>query len=259
MLPKTFASIQVYRAIAANAVVVSHLVVIEVKYGRGFALLPDWLGFTGQSGVHFFFVISGLVMALIAPQTDWRAFIAARMLRIYPVYWIYTSLVLAVFLVAPAMVNSAYDHPPSILKSYLLWPQDVAPLLGVGWTLIHEMYFYLIIAAMLAFAVPLGRGLVVWALAVAAGYVLLGPIGDPVLAVIFSPLTLEFILGAAAGLLIAAGYSGFSQIESLLWRGALHPWGLFLYRRRRRGPGRRCHRAAARSAISVHRLWGRGI
>jgi exopolysaccharide production protein ExoZ len=144
MKPTTFASIQTFRAIAANAVVLAHLATIETKYGHGFGLLPKWVNFAGWSGVHFFFIISGFVMTLIAERSNWTGFLGARVLRIYPVYWIYTSLVLAVFLIVPAVVNSSYAHPPSTLKSYLLWPKDVGPLLSVGWTLIHEMYFYLV-------------------------------------------------------------------------------------------------------------------
>ncbi len=204
-----------FRGIAANAVVLSHLAIIETKYSHGFVLLPQWLNFAGSSGVHFFFVISGFVMALIGPGTGWLQFFIARVVRIYPIYWIYTSAVLIVFLFAPAMVNSAYEQPPSILKSYLLWPQEMGPLLAVGWTLIHEMYFYLVMSAFIAFAVPLRYGLAIWALVVATGYLSGGPGFGPLLSIVFSPMTLEFIAGACVGLLIRRNRQSFA-ITSLI-------------------------------------------
>jgi peptidoglycan/LPS O-acetylase OafA/YrhL len=210
MKPMTFASIQTFRAIAANSVVLAHLATIETKYAHGFGLLPPWVNFAGWSGVHFFFVISGFVM-LIADRSSWSGFLSARLIRIFPVYWIYTSLVLAVFLIAPGIVNSSYTHAPSILKSYLLWPQDVDPLLSVGWTLIHEMYFYLVLTALLALAVPLRFALVGWALIIAAGFYLIPSQPPGAISVLFSPLTMEFILGAAIGLLIRSGFSSFAR------------------------------------------------
>jgi exopolysaccharide production protein ExoZ len=228
MNPTTFASIQTFRAIAANAVVLAHLATIETKYGHGFGLLPAWISFAGWSGVHFFFVISGFVMTLIADRSSWTGFLGARVLRIYPVYWIYTSLVLAVFLIAPGIVNSSYGHPPSILKSYLLWPQDVGPLLSVGWTLIHEMYFYLVMAALLALAAPFRYALAGWALIVVAGFYLVPSQPGSAMAILFSPLTLEFILGAAIGLLIRSGISSFAR-SSLAVGSALCILGAVAY------------------------------
>lgn len=230
MKPTTFASIQTFRAIAANAVMLAHLATIETKYGHGFGLLPTWVNFAGWSGVHFFFIISGFVMTWVADRSSWTDFLGARLIRIYPVYWIYTSLVLAVFLVAPGIVNSSYAHAPSILKSYLLWPQDVGPLLSVGWTLIHEMYFYLVLAALLAFAVPFRYALVGWATIVAVGcYLLPQPPPDmPVITVLFSPLTMEFILGAAIGLLIRSGFSSFAR-STLAVGAALCILGILFY------------------------------
>lgn len=211
-----FSSIQVCRALAANAVVLSHLVAIEQKYAHGYTLLPEWLRFAGWSGVHFFFVISGFVMMFAYRPGNWTGFLAARLLRIYPVYWVYTTMVLAVFLVAPAMVNSSVGQPQSIIKSYLLWPDAAAPLLAVGWTLIHEMYFYLALAILIALAVPLRYALPLWASVLAAGaWILPEPVASPVLGLLLSPLTFEFLLGAVAGLLIRRKVLAFGRTALL--------------------------------------------
>lgn len=199
-----FNCIQALRACAANLVLLAHLSVIEIKYGHGVTVLPDWIGFGGAAGVNLFFIISGFVMALVARDARWTNFIGARVIRIYPIYWFYTSLVLVVFLIRPEMVNQSFAHPPSILKSYLLWPEDVLPLLAVGWTLIHEMYFYIVMTMIIAFAVPLRIALPFWALAVLAVPLLLD-VSSPVAAIVFHPMTLEFIAGAAIGLAVLNG------------------------------------------------------
>ena len=128
-------SLQMMRGVAANLVIASHFVSIEAKYGQGYTVFPKWLTFAGGSGVHCFFVISGCVMAIVAGRSEWFDFISDRLTRIFPIYWVYTTVTLAVFITFPAIVNSSFAHAPSVLKSYLLWPDDVGPLLAVGWTL----------------------------------------------------------------------------------------------------------------------------
>lgn len=219
-----FSSIQCFRGLAANAVLISHLLLIEPKYGQGIALLPDWTRVLGPTGVDFFFVISGFVIAYIAADSPPLRFALSRVIRIFPAYWFYTSIVLAAFLIAPGVVNTSYAHPPSILKSYLLWPQDVGPLLAVGWTLIHEMYFYLVFAALLGLRVPILPALLVWALVIAAASGLGYP-ASPALGIAFNPLTCLFIAGALVGLAIRAGFARFAS-GSLLIGVALVPAGL---------------------------------
>lgn len=144
-----FRNIQVARAIAANLVLLSHLRAIETKYGRGFVVLPDWAQW-GACGVDLFFVVSGFIMATIAAREACRTFIVSRLTRIFPPYWFYSGLVLVVSLAAPSMVNSSFGHPPSLWRSFLLIPDTTFPLLAVGWTLTHELYFYAGFAVFLA-------------------------------------------------------------------------------------------------------------
>jgi peptidoglycan/LPS O-acetylase OafA/YrhL len=191
-----FGSVQVLRAIAANIVVLSHLSIIETKYSGGFNILPVSIfgpGGLGRLGVDLFFMISGFIMAtLYQEQKAPLTFLWNRITRIYPIYWFYTALVLAVAAVAPGAVNSSYDQSPSILKSLALWPDRAQPWLGVGWSLIHEMYFYIVIAVLMFFRLNLALGLICWAAIVA----LSPPSLIPETAIIFSPLTYEFIAGA---------------------------------------------------------------
>ena len=162
-------NIQLLRALAANGVVLAHLYVVEQKYGQGMIVLPASAQM-GAMGVDLFFVISGFIMALLVRGATWRKFLVDRVTRIVPAYWFYTTLVLILSLLYPSFVNSSVEGQPSILRSYFLLPDSTGPLLAVGWTLIHEMYFYLA-CAMILFALTrwcgsfgpwlLGWGLVV--------------------------------------------------------------------------------------------------
>lgn len=200
-------NIQALRAIAANGVLISHLFIVEQKYGHAGPILPADARF-GAFGVDLFFVISGFIMATIAMDRSWQKFLADRARRILPPYWFYTTLVLIVSLYVPAAVNSSFAHPPSIWRSYLLIPDTVDPLLAVGWTLIHEMYFYLCFAFMLFLIGLRGFGLpvllLVWtAIVIAVNTVFhLYDVKSPFAAVVGHPLTLEFIFGVVIGMLI---------------------------------------------------------
>ena len=189
--------VQGLRAFAVLLVLFSHLFRIEEKYATQ-TVLSDFV-LAGVSGVDLFFVISGFIMVVVTEKS--RAglrraaqFIYRRLLRIYPVYWFYTSLVLVVYLLKPAMVNSGV--PSSIWGSYLLWPTGDPFLVAVGWTLSHEIYFYLVFMGLFflprTLMVPalLGWGLLV--LLVGALYA--G--STPWMQLILSPMTFEFIAGA---------------------------------------------------------------
>jgi peptidoglycan/LPS O-acetylase OafA/YrhL len=201
----TFFSIQALRGIAALMVVLFHLRIVEGKYGLGSRVLPDVFAYA-DSGVDLFFVLSGFVMTSIAAGTYGSPrqagdFLVRRGWRVVPLYWFYTTLVVLLMALAPGMTNSAYEDQ-SVVASYLLWPQAQLPLLTVGWTLIHEAFFYLAMAVAIAFArewqVP--WLLIGWATATLAAHSLPGSGSTPWAAVISSPLSLEFIAGGLVGL-----------------------------------------------------------
>ena len=148
-------------------------------------------------------------MATIAGGVDWKAFIIARVTRIYPPYWFYTLIVLGIWLAAPQFVNSSYDHPASVWRSFLLAPNDVDPLLVVGWTLIHEMYFYVGFTFLLAFGILGWQSLITWGAAVAVLNTLLGGSISkdvaPTASLLLHPMTIEFLVGALIGLAVKAG------------------------------------------------------
>lgn len=198
VVPRRLDSIQFLRGVAAMSVVMFHLMSVEAKYADGFQAIPDLFRF-GQTGVDLFFVISGFVMALVTRphwgNLDSVRFLAARAARIFPVYWFYCLVTLGVFLAMPRWVNSSGGEV-DLLASFLLLPSTSLPLVMVAWSLVFEVYFYLVFALVTRLreqaVVPV---LCLWGAALVAVN-LVGPeIDDPWLALIANPHALQFISG----------------------------------------------------------------
>ncbi|MEM7730292.1 MAG: acyltransferase [Pseudomonadota bacterium] len=204
--PTRLDHVQALRGLAAGLVMLSHLAQIEARSVAD-PILPasaEW----GYMGVDLFFVISGFIMVHVT--RGWTAgglrrvpeFLFARAARIYPLYWIVSAVVLAVWLVRPDLVFSSSPNEPQWLNSLLLVPAEAYPLLEVGWTLVYEVMFYVAFAVLLIMPARWRPwGLAAWASIVALGYGL-GAQADSALAFhAFSPLVLEFIAGAFTALL----------------------------------------------------------
>lgn len=209
--PPTLVSLQVLRAAAALLVLVHHASydADTVAAHAGVGALDVGRSFDLTFGVHLFFVVSGFIMLRTArgfgrPRAA-AVFMARRIIRVVPLYWLLTSAALVVGLVAPAALNTPPVSLGVALGSYLFVPVmraggEVRPVLGQGWTLDYEMFFYLLFT--LAMLMPRRAGL--WALSAALlGLVGLGrlvPAATPILAVWTDGMLLEFLFGMAIGL-----------------------------------------------------------
>lgn len=205
--PQTLNALQALRGCAALLVVADHA--IDNMFTKGGAIAdPDLLGlgyFLGSLGVAVFFVISGFVMMYAHGDDFGQAgapsrFAGRRIGRIAPIYWFMTILYagwLALTHRAPGLID--------IGRSLVFWPYGSVgapyghPVLGQGWTLDYEAFFYLIFGL----ALFLRRGLPcvfsVFALLV-AGH-LSGLFGSENLLAFWSdPITLYFLAGLALGL-----------------------------------------------------------
>ncbi len=217
-------SIQALRGVAVLLVFLFHVSAMEsaalAAAGSPETPLVAGLWTNGYVGVDLFFVISGFIMVfvtgLVSPSAKTSAaFMFARIARIYPLWWIFAVLAMLAFWFstgAPLNEERLALHGVSegqhILSSLFLIPHPVYPVLSVGWTLIHEIYFYFVFAAFLLVPRRYLPGLLaVWAVIVAIGAYagLSGPVATDVLSLIFHPMTLEFILGAFTGLLVVNG------------------------------------------------------
>ena len=226
--PAHLPGIQALRGLAAMMVVLTHIYSMELKYSPD-QLLGAW-SYYGGLGVDLFFVISGFIMVHVTRDLQTGAdasglFLLRRVLRIYPLYWVVSFAVLAVYLYRPEMVFSGIDSAPDLVKSFTLWPDSRPPLLAIGWTLTFEMMFYLVFALSLLLPrrfLPIFLGL--WAAVIITAQIplragMFPP--SPALGLLFSPMSLEFILGAALGLYLLKADMTAAQSIRLIVIGAL--------------------------------------
>lgn len=203
--------IQVLRALAAVMVAAGHaqfeVAGLAARAGQPFTPAA-WLPW--PAGVDVFFVISGFIIVHAAAPLHGRAnpqklFLAHRIARVVPLYWLATTLYLALAWARPGLLGAGAEGPAYLAASYLFWPMAradgaVQPLYSLGWTLNYEMAFY----ALFALVLPLGRrGAVLGVLALLAGLVVLGRMAGtlPVPVAFWSdPIVLEFACGAALAL-----------------------------------------------------------
>jgi len=223
-------NIQALRGIAALLVVFAHLLIIERKYSPD-QILGDYMGF-GLTGVDLFFVISGFIMVHVAARSKRGVrpvldFLFARITRIYPLYWLVSAALVAVWFWRPELVFFSVSQAPDMLKSFALYPDTRPPLLVIGWTLIHEMGFYLVFAlALLLKPKWLLPFLGLWALMLVGGQYIGLDTAGPVRAILFSPLSYEFLTGALAGWIFHKTKAKFAAATLVL---GLLLWAVTLY------------------------------
>ncbi|QHF23622.1 acyltransferase family protein [Rathayibacter sp. VKM Ac-2804] len=200
-----FEGVQVLRFVAALLVVFTHSRFYASEHLD--ASIGVWGG--GAAGVDLFFVVSGFVMAVTAAPFEvaggWRFFAVRRLIRIVPMYWIATTLTVVAILAQPGAAQQAGLTPWSAVASYLFLPTrdpdgQIAPLLGVGWTLTFEAAFYVVFALGLL----LRRAVLVFAstvmILVASGQLLRGGGDDwPAWAFYFDQIVLYFVIGMVIG------------------------------------------------------------
>ena len=126
-------SIQILRAIAALSVVYVHCTISKDYY------FPA----TGLFGVDIFFIISGFIIAFVVTR-DVNQFMIKRVFRIYPMYLLATLGSAFVLIVAPNIFNTMTITWAGFIKSlfFIPDPEKGSPILGQGWTLRFEMFFY---------------------------------------------------------------------------------------------------------------------
>lgn len=137
-------SIQALRAFAAIYVVFYHA---AIKLDS-----VSWISNAGKSGVDLFFIISGFVITLTIankPQIVVKDFVLKRLIRIVPLYWALTFLFSAILFLMPSVFQSYSFDIIHTVKSLLFVPQSIKPVVYTGWTLVFEMYFYLMFAVFL--------------------------------------------------------------------------------------------------------------
>ncbi len=141
-------TVQWLRAVAAMLVMLFHTSQgVEFRTG---VLTSRWTDF-GACGVDIFFVISGFIMTVTSAGKNFRLgdFLIKRVLRIAPIYWLFTLLKAMSLLLIPSLVLFSVFSIRNIVTSLLLVPYDtpgrgVVPLIIVAWSLELEIMFYLV-------------------------------------------------------------------------------------------------------------------
>ncbi|MBB2970315.1 acyltransferase [Mesorhizobium sp. RMAD-H1] len=134
-------NLQYLRAVAASAVMLYHAAhYVHGHLGPG--LYDVFHHFLGLYGVAIFFALSGYLMATLAGKQSAHHFLASRIARIYPAMWIATAIA--------AIVDPKRILPNLDIAALGLVPAGpVFYALNVEWTLVHEMFFYVIVFAMI--------------------------------------------------------------------------------------------------------------
>lgn len=200
--------LQALRALAAFMVLVGH-VLAEAEHYFALPLPGDAIPWT--RGVDIFFVISGFVITLSAAQLAGhpRAFLWRRLVRVVPLYFLFTTLMVVVLIALPGAAKDTTLDPAQILSSYGFFPYEradgrIAPVLSLGWTLNYEVFFYTLAALCLALPRPF--------LALTALIIGIAALGHAIewhsapFAFWSDPIILEFLMGIALARLWQQGW-----------------------------------------------------
>lgn len=158
------------------------------------------------AGFHLFLAISGFILVYITrPDDKPYRFMMKRVIRITPIYWLMTGVLIALALIKPWMFPRADISLEGVLTSLFYIPSynewdKLQPVLFVGWTLNYMMLFYALFS--LSLLVPQRwqiPGVIAALLAVMLGGHFLLP--ENAAGVFYSdPILLEFAAGCLVGL-----------------------------------------------------------
>ncbi|MEU2793032.1 acyltransferase [Streptomyces sp. NPDC007100] len=149
----------------------------------------------GCLGVQIFFVISGFVICMSGWGRSLRSFVASRVSRLYPAYWVAVLLVTAVFAL-PWVAFKALG-PSDVLTNLTMLQQPLGAkrVLGVCWTLWAEMRFYALFALCVILPGATRRRVVLFC----AGWTLAAALAQaahvPALDVVLMPQYAPFFIG----------------------------------------------------------------
>jgi peptidoglycan/LPS O-acetylase OafA/YrhL len=192
---RTVRSVQALRGGAALFVLLFHAGLIFGADKYWGAHLASSIFLFGKSGVHFFFVISGYIIALAHERDVDRPdrlgrYARRRIVRIFPVYWIVTLGALGGVMLVPSLA----DQEPSaraLLGSFTLLPfAGNNAILSVAWSLFHEVAFYFAFGLLI-----LDRRVGLLVFAVWAAAILFGVKLPNELSYLVSPINLLFLIG----------------------------------------------------------------
>jgi exopolysaccharide production protein ExoZ len=157
----------------------------------------------GINGVDIFFVISGFIMFLTTTANR-RPFVpldfmARRIIRIAPTYWLYSVLFFGLYFVLPQLFSRAVMTWPDLLMSIAFIPHynavgDLSPIIAIGWTLNFEMFFYIVFCTVRSRTRHIVMPIATVFLLIVAGGTAFSPT-NAILNSFSQPILLEFVFG----------------------------------------------------------------
>ncbi len=196
------------RAFAVILVIYNHSMLMVLGHGFTqsyqvhFLHLNHWTSI----GLDLFFVISGIIMSRVTysyslTPNGWFNFLLKRLIRIIPLYWLVSA-----FVYGQRMAINHPMAPEEILKTILFFPifgakNTVFPIVGQGWSLTYELYFYFLIVLLLCIK---PKKLLPFLLLILGSMSIIGFFTNPqdhFLQFLFSPILFEFGLGVGIGLM----------------------------------------------------------
>ncbi|MGY3302849.1 exopolysaccharide production protein ExoZ [Pseudomonas sp. PvR086] len=189
------------RGIAALMVVIFHAISFMAIYKNYDSPIPHHVLATG---VDIFFVISGYLMVKTTQKfkdsrLEWKLFLYKRLTRIAPMYWLITIAISIAILYKPSLSEKQVDIE-LIVKSLLFIPTHIpgsdvqSTILPVGWTLVYEMFFYIIFAALTSINYRAGLVALISFFAFLSAFH--GMTDNYYYSLYSNPIILEFIFGA---------------------------------------------------------------
>ncbi|WP_203293085.1 acyltransferase family protein [Maricaulis parjimensis] len=199
---KTLIEIQFLRAIAVLMVVVAHVHQANDRFFETPVLGQASL--FGFAGVDVFFVLSGFIIHYIyrAHRGFDAHYFLNRMNRVLPLYWIFTGFAVAGYFAMGDSLTRSRDEL-DLIGSLTLIPTGQTPILPVGWTLTHELYFYLVYG--LGLLLPRswrGWAAALWAVSSLAYILAPHTIASAWLDMMFSPFNFLFLAGIGLAALL---------------------------------------------------------
>jgi exopolysaccharide production protein ExoZ len=206
--PKNYLlNIQVLRFVAAFLVVLGHVLTSadRMPLQNGELALTRSFADTFGVGVDIFFIISGFIMFYLCHDKfgrkgESRSFLLRRFIRVVPIYWAFTALMVISILIFADQVTTAIINPEHLLASlaFIPWmnPDGIMrPVLKLGWTLNYEIFFYLAFGLVLNLPRRVALPLLFSAFLAAVALNALLPSDLWILKFWSDPIILEFLLG----------------------------------------------------------------
>lgn len=223
--PGRLLSLETGRGVAALMVALYHasLIVGQPRYW-GTVALDGWVA-EFHFAVDFFFVLSGFIITYVhwpdvGRRERLRSYAIRRFTRIYPAYWALLLPLILLYQLAPSAGDATNHDPLNAVASFFLVPYPDHPVIGAAWSLVYEVFFYVIFGLLIV----LGR----WFLLALAAWIVLiahaqftGLPGFP-LSFWTDAYNLEFLFGIGtalvlrnvrvrgAGIFLALGTLGFA-------------------------------------------------